>query len=171
MSNTKDPAFWIERIADFQAMGDRERNVLAAICDVGTYKPGSPIVQQNSRPPVVPLLVEGDVEGVYVTPNRQRVTIIKLGPPDLVGFLWFLDPAMRSPLGFEATTPSICLNIRVMDLENLYNSGNALSFPILGMLYRRAASQFRAYNDRFKQLYERPDETYMTLVKLLQEGG
>jgi CRP-like cAMP-binding protein len=171
MSNTKDPAFWIGRVPDLQSLGDREKNVLAAVCEVGSYPVNSTVIQQGGRPAVVPLLVEGQVEAIYVTPNRKNVTFTVLSPPEIVGFLWFLDAKLRSPLAFQASQPSICLNIRTLDLENLYKSGNQLSYPILATLYRRAASQFRLYNDCFKQMYEAPDETYMKLIKLMSEGN
>lgn len=168
-SNTKDPDFWLQRVPYTANLDERTRNVFSAMCDVASYPQGHAVIQQGARPPVIPMLVEGEVEAAYITPNRQRVSIETIKAPDLVGFLWFIDPKLRSPLAYETSKASVCLNLRTLDLENLYNSGSPLSFPILGMLYRRAAEQFRDYNQTFKRLYEAPDVTYMQLVKLASE--
>lgn len=160
-----DPGFWLSRVPGLSELGERERNVLAAICDVKDYVPGSTIVEQGSRPPSIPVLVEGRVDAVFVN-DGFKVPVLEIKAPELVGFLWFLDATIRSPVAFVAKERCICLNIRTIDLENLYTGGNALAYPVLSTLYRHAAAQFRFYNDAFRHLYKEPGDTYMQLMKL-----
>jgi len=160
-----DPGFWLSRVPGLSDLGERERNVLAAICEVEDYVPGATIVEQSSRPPNIPVHVEGTVDAIYMN-DQFRVPILEIKAPELVGFLWFLNPQARSPVAFIAKERCICLNIRTLDLENLYTGGNALAYPVLATLYRHAAAQFRFYNDAFRLLYREPGNTYMQLMKL-----
>jgi CRP-like cAMP-binding protein len=160
-----DPGFWLSHVPGLSDLGERERNILAAICEVRDYVPGSTILQQGSRPAEIPILVEGTVDAVFLVDNI-RVPILQIEAPQLVGFLWFLDQATRSPVAFVAKKRCVCLNIRTLDLENLYTGGNALAYPVLATLYRHAAHQFRFYNDAFRELYRQPGDTYMQLMRL-----
>jgi signal-transduction protein with cAMP-binding, CBS, and nucleotidyltransferase domain len=162
----KDPGFWLSRVPGLSELGERERSILAAICDVEDYVPGSTIGAQDSRPASIPVLVEGTVDAVYNT-SSSRIPVLEIKAPELVGFLWFLDKQTRSPVAFVAKSRCICLNIRTIDLENLYTGGNSLAYPVLATLYRHAASQFTFYNDAFRHLYKEPGDTYMQLMKLV----
>ena len=162
---SQDPADWIRRLPNYTELGDREQSVLAAICEVSQYSQGDIIIKQETRPPQIPLLVQGQVLAGIREPKGKYVEFTVLEAPELVGFLWFMDPALRCPLEFEANSACVCLNIRSMDLQNLYDSGNALSYPILSYLYKRSAEQFRMFNDVFRRLYEKPQDTYLKLVE------
>ena len=160
-----DPVDWIRRLPRYTELGEREQNVLAAICDVVQYSAGEMILEQDTRPPVIPLLVQGEVAVNYRLESGAHVELTSMESPELIGFLWFLDSEVRCPLDFLAKKASVCLNIRTLDLENLYVSGNALSYPILAYLYTRSAEQFRMFNDVFRKLYEDPKDTYLRLVE------
>ena len=162
---SQDPADWIRRLPNYTDLGEREQSVLAAICDVAQFSQGDTIIEQNTRPLHIPLLVQGQVRAGYRDPEGKYVEFTHLEAPELVGFLWFMDPALRCPLEFDASSASVCLNIRSVDLQNLHGSGNNLAFPILSYLYRRSAEQFRMFNDVFRQLYETPQDTYLKLVE------
>jgi len=160
-----DPEEIFSSIQELADLGARERNVLAAVCDVVEYSEGEKIIKQGTRPRMLPFLATGTVELVFEL-NDQEIPLATVVGPSLLGFLWILDTSTQSPVTFRAAQDSVCLNIRNSDFENLYDSGSSLSYPVLALLYREAARNFCFYNDAFRRLYQEPEITYMKLVKL-----
>ncbi|MBR56740.1 MAG: hypothetical protein CMH54_01645 [Myxococcales bacterium] len=160
-----DPEDIFSSIQELADLGARERNVLAAVCDVVEYGEGEKIIEQGSRPRMLPYLATGTVELIFEL-NDQEIPLATVSGPSLLGFLWILDTSVHCPVTFRVIEDSVCLNIRNDDFENLYDSGSSLSYPVLALLYREAARNFCFYNDAFRRLYQEPEITYVKLVKL-----
>lgn len=131
----------------------KELEKLASIATYVTFSDGATIFREGDSSELVYLITEGEVSLFTKVPGHGQVTILTLGPGQLLGWS-SLFPPQRKTAGALTNAPTRAIAINALQLLDLCQSDTELGYRIMWRVADIISGRLRAAREQLLDIFE-----------------
>jgi CRP-like cAMP-binding protein len=126
---------------------------LASISTYVTFSEGATIFHERDGTELVYLILEGEVTLLTKVPGHGQVTILTIGPGQLLGWS-SLFPPQKKTAGAQTIKPTKAVAINAAQLNELCRNDHDIGFEIMVRVAQVISNRLSAARDRLLDMFE-----------------
>jgi CRP-like cAMP-binding protein len=126
---------------------------MASISTYVTFSEGATIFHEGDASDLVYLIVEGEVSLKTKVPGHDQVTILTLGPGQLLGWSSLFTPQQKTA-GARANKATKAIAVNALELIELCKANTALGFMVMWRVADVIAGRLRAARQQLQEIFE-----------------
>lgn len=165
--STVTVARYLTGLTAFAGIGEKERQALATILKLETYRPGQVVCREGDIGECCYFVVEGEVDVMKRLDGGGERSLATLREDAVFGHVALIDAGPRSAT-CRARTQLILLRLDRQDFDTLFSSGSRFALRFQYAVAQVAARQLREADRRLNMLIEQ-HRTRATNVRKRQD--